>query len=188
MRTIGYLKVAGIIAIYNLAFGSMVLAGNSVIESAFCLEMDGPDCSVPLTSERLDLSEIPSTEDGTKRLYFWSKIEADEDQNIIHVWVKKRGGDRSAKQVHVFKSARLQDLSPETVSVADEKLRVKYNADGPPNSIQGVILPVRKSPGFRTYSNIRMTPGVYIAEICDMDGNTIAGGEAKTINVSGLME
>ncbi len=188
MPTIGYLKVAGIIAICNLAFGSMVLAGNSVVESAFCLEMDGPDCSVPLTSERLDLSEIPSTEDGTKRLYFWSKIEAGEDQNIIHVWVKKRGGDGSAEQVHVFKSPKLQDLSPETVSAAGAKLRAKYNADESPNSIQGVILPVSRSPGFRTYSNISITPGVYVAEICDIDGNTIAGGEAKTVSVSGLLK
>lgn len=70
-----------------------------MLESTFCLKMDGLNCSVPLTSERLDLSQIVSIENG-----------------------------------------------------------------------------------------IRITPGVYIAEICDIDGNTIAGGEAKTIRVSGLIK
>lgn len=188
MSAIGYLKLAGIAAICNLAIGSIVFAENRVLESTFCLKMDGLNCSVPLTSERLDLSQIVSIENGIRRLYFWSKIEVNEDQNIVHVWVKKRGGDRLAKQVHVFKSRNLQDLSPETVNVAYENLKIKYNTAEPPNSIQGVILPVRRSAGFRTYSKIRITPGVYIAEICDIDGNTIAGGEAKTIRVSGLIK
>ena len=167
----------------HLCIGTIVLAENRVVESDFCLRMDARECSVPVSSNEVNLSQIVSIENGIKRLYFRSKIAVDEGGSIVHVWTRKGNSDRSAEQVHVSKSGKLQDISPKTVNRVYEYLRTRYNADASANSVQGVLLGIRKSPGFRTHSKVKAKPGDYIVEILDLDGNVVPGGEAKSIRV-----
>lgn len=178
-----FFRLIGMIVFCHLCTGTIVSAENRVVESAFCLEMDARECAIRVDSDQVDLSQIVAVEDGIKRLYFWSKIAVDEGESIVHVWSKKGSGDRKAEQVYVSKSGRLQDISAETVNRVYEYLRVRYHADPSTNSVQGVLLPIRKSPGFRIYSKIKVRPGDYTVEICDLDGNVIPGGEAKSIRV-----
>ena len=183
MKTFSFFKVIFIISFCYLFIGSIVFAENRVVESAFCLKMDAPECSIPSISNEVSLSQIVSIENGIRRLYFWSKIAVDEDKNIVHVWSNKGRDDRWAVQVHVSKSDKLRNISLEIVNRVYEYLRIKYNADPSANSVQGVLLPINKSPRFRTYSSIKVKPGEYTVEICDLDNNVIPGGEAKSIKV-----
>lgn len=187
MKPLKYSKIAGLMGVCILAINCLAYADIQVLESAFCLKA-GLNCDKPLPSEAIDITQIRSDKNGAKRLYFWSKIAASEDYSVIHVWSKKGGINGSSPPVYLYKSSKLRDLPPEAESAVHENLIAKYNANKSVNSIQGVMLHVGRSSGYRTYSNIGIIPGEYTVEIYDLDGNIIAGGEAKTVKISGMLE
>jgi hypothetical protein len=159
-------------------------AENTVAESAFCLKMEGHECTVPAISEEIRLSDIQTPAYGVPYLYFWSKISVTEDKNIVHVWRTRDRKDKWAEPVHVSRSDRLRNLSLEIVNRVFEFMRIKYKSDDSLHSVQGVMLPLNKSPRFRTYSRVYARPGEYSVEVCDMNGDPVPGGEMKTIRVS----
>ena len=157
--------------------------GLQVVEKTFCLKMDRPACEIPAISDEVPLSSIQSVEDGVAKLYFWSSIDVTDDRNIVYVWSASNRSDEWAERVHVSTSDKLMNLAREIFAHLREIFLARRQADPSVHSVQGVILGLKKSPRFRTYSSIRAVPGTYTVEIRDLDQNVVPGGEAKTITI-----
>ena len=183
MKTTHLLKVALAVALCHLLTCPAALAENKAIEGDFCVKIEARECSTPVPADGVAISKIESIEDGSARLHFRSKIAADEDQTIMHVWRHETGTERSADLVHVSKSGKLETVTEETVDGIYAYLNKRYGEDAAATSLQAVVLGVRKSPGFRTYSKIRVKPGTYTVEVCDLAGNVLPGGEAKSVKI-----
>jgi len=176
-------KTVAAVFVVCLSFGAIALAEDRVVESAFCLKMDGRECSTPMAANEASLSEIVSVEGGVRRPYFWSKVSVDEGKHIVHVWSYRGTTAKSPTLIHVSKSVKSPGIPSETEDRVREYLQAKSNTDPPANSVQGVYLPVSKSPGFRTYSKIKVQPGEYTVEVYGPDGSVMPGGEAKRIRI-----
>jgi len=161
---------------------SAALAGSSIVEGGFCLEMDGRDCAAQLTSEKVSLSEAPSSQSGVKRLYYRTKISAAEDSVIVHIW-QRDGSSNTTGLIHVPKSGRLKAVASDMEDRVRSVLKSQQAENPSAISIQGVLLGIKASSGFRTYSSVIAKPGVYTVRVVDTNGSLIAGGDAKTVTV-----
>lgn len=154
-----------------------------VVESTFCLKMAPPACEEPAINSQVTLSQIRSVENGIKRLYFWTSIAVSEDKTILHIWKASNRADKWASPVHVSYSDRAKNTLLEFAGHVRDFLYKVFEADPSLHSVQGVMLPIDKSPRFRTYSKARAIPGKYTVEVTDLNGNILPGGEAKYITV-----
>lgn len=159
------------------------LSGQRVVESSFCLQLELSECTIPYVTDSISISQIKTTKNGKKVLYFWTKISVDEDKNIMHVWSAEGREDKWAEPVHVSWSDKIRNLAFEIVAQTKDFLRIIHNSNPGNHSVQGVILAINKSPRFRTYSSILAKPGKYTIGVYDLNRNIIPGGEPKTIEV-----
>jgi len=183
MKRVYGTTVALVVPLCVLVLCTISSAESAVKESAFCLDMAERECSTPVTGNEVTLSQAASTDNGFRRIYFRSKIAVGEDTHLLHIWTHKREGDRSSEQIHLAVSGKVKDLPPESRDGVVEHLKERYAADPLAHSVQGVLLSIKMSPGFRTYSRIKAKTGTYTVEVCDLKGNSIPGGEAKSIEV-----
>lgn len=152
-----------------------------VVESTFCIELDGPACIRPVVS---DSTEISLTKQYEGKIYFWSSIQTNENRNIMHVWSASNRTDKWAEPVHVSWSDQVWNLTNDIIRVAENFLRIIYDrGETQLHSVQGIFLSVKKSPHFRTYSSIQAAPGTYSVEVRNMNNQVVQGGEPKTITI-----
>jgi hypothetical protein len=124
--------------LFNLMVSSFAFAQHEIIESTFCLSMDGPECVIPCVENTISLSQIQTVENREKRLYFWTKIQVEEDKNIMHVWSAKGRNDKWAERVHVAWSDKIRILGLEVIRQSKDFLRIIYNSNPTLDNIQGV--------------------------------------------------
>ena len=101
----------------------------------------------------------------------------------MHVWSAKGRDDSWAEHVHIALSDKLKNLALESIRQAKDFLRIIYNSNPTLDNVQGVMLPINRSPRFRTYSSIKAKPGEYTVAVYDLNKNLIVGGEPKTIKI-----
>ncbi|MFX0209771.1 MAG: hypothetical protein ACFFDT_27565 [Candidatus Hodarchaeota archaeon] len=171
------------LALINCVFSTTAFSQLEVIESTFCLKMDKPDCEIPCVAEQISLEQIKTTEGGEKRLYFWTRIKVMENRNITHAWKATNRKDEWAEKVHVSWSDKMINLTSEVLAHTKEFLKVIFKSDSDTHSIQGVMLPLYRSPCFRTYSSIIAKPGIYSVTVYDLNYKVVPGGETRTIRV-----
>ena len=152
-----------------------------VVESTFCIELDGPACIRPVVSDSTEIS-LSNLYQG--KIYFWSSIQTNENRNIMHVWSASNRTDKWAEPVHVSWSDQVWNLTNDIIRVAENFLRIIYDrGETQLHSVQGIFLSVKKSPHFRTYSSIQAAPGTYSVEVRNMNNQVVQGGEPKTITI-----
>jgi hypothetical protein len=78
---------------------------------------------------------------------------------------------------------KYKNLTIEILGHVRDFLFSKYQADPSAHSVQGVVLPLSRSPRFRTYSSVRAVPGSYEVEIRDLNGKVLPGGEARRVTL-----
>ena len=173
-------RVVIIILCFSVFLYQQAHSEQIVTESAFCLDVKKSMCLSPLVEDKITLSSTLSAKNQQNRIYFWSKINTDEHKYIMHVWRKKGSGHR-VEPAHLSWSSQIENLSPEVISQTNEKLELIRESA---SKIQGVILSINKSPGFRTYSSIITIPGKYSVGVYDLNGKVVQGGDPKSVEVS----
>ena len=113
MKKVIFSIVSLIFFLFSYVVPPVAFAQHEIIESIFCLLMDRPECAIPCVGDTIRLSQIQTTENGEKQLYFWTKVRVDEDKNIMHVWSAKSRNEEWAERFHVAKSDRLITLAVE---------------------------------------------------------------------------
>lgn len=174
-----------------------------VVEKTFCLKIKDSNCIRPAKAAQVTLSSIEEDEHGNARLYFWCSLEVPEKKNILHIWTASDRSDEWDERIHVAKSDSFEE-SPEVddlmlaaseilnhayskaISYIRNKMKALLMGNVPSamlHSLQGILLDVKKSPLFRTYSSIRAVPGTYRVEIRGLDDEIVPGGEEMTIRI-----
>jgi hypothetical protein len=152
-----------------------------VVERAFCLELERPNCPVPVVGDQIPISDLKTSENKEARLYFWSVVEVSADRSIVHVWTASHRPNPWAERVHV--ADKYKNLTIEILGHVRDFLFSRFQAEPDAHSVQGVVLPLHRSPRFRTYSSVRAVPGLYEVEIRDLNGNVLPGGEARRVTL-----
>ena len=156
-------------------------SGLKIVQSTFCLEMDRPQCKIPALSENIPLLGIRTIENNIRRLYFWTLTEAMEDLEVMHVWSSSDRPDQWSEPIHVSTGAQFPDLVKERLMHETKEYLIK-NIGVNLDSFQAVLLDLKRSDRFRTYSSIKAVPGRYTIEVRYLGSQEIVpGGEAKTI-------
>ena len=162
-----------------------------VIESAFCVKLDAPDCAIYIPEKsRITLHQLQEVQEGEPRIFYWSKINLREDKKFMHVWITEdRETSEWLAKVHVSWADKLRnrfnEVAPQVSNLAMQALSTIYQDENPSaHNVQGIILSALPSGSYRTHSSLKAAPGTYKVEIRTLDGEVIPGGEAKTIKVT----
>lgn len=177
MRKVVYLSVTFALLLSVQAAAEEI----RVVERTFCLDLEPPACPEPVVTDEISLSDIKTVEDDTAVLYFWSAVEVSADRSIVHVWTASNRPDPWAEHVHV--ADRYRNLAIEVLGHVRDFLFSMFRADPNAHSVQGVVLPLQRSPRFRTYSRVRAVPGTYAVEIRDVNGKVLPGGEPRQVTL-----
>jgi hypothetical protein len=173
-----------LVIILILVFVSKVsLAEIRVVESRFCRSMDKPECTIPCCNNEITMDKIALDKEGQRRIYFWTKVSVDEDKNIMHVWQSKDKLEQWAERVHVSRSDKLRNLTFDLINQSKEFLKIIFNSNVKTDNVQGVLLSLKKSPRYRTYSSIQAKPGTYTVSVYDYNHKLVPGGEPQTIKI-----
>ena len=149
-----------------------------IIESTFCTSVKNDQYDRPYWN-KISLSKIEPEQDGEKRIFFWTKVQVDEEKDIMHVW-SAEGREKWAEPVHVSRTDKVKNLAVEIFEQVKGYLRIKFNnSQQDLCNVQGVILGTGRSPRFRTHSKIKAKPGIYTVEVYDLNNKLVPGGEAK---------
>ena len=154
----------------------------SVVESNFCFDVKKLECINPFVTDKISLSQINTVDNGQKRIFFWTKIFTDEQKDIMHLWSKEGSGSGSGP-VHITWPDQQENLSSETKIQTKKSLEAMRASTANTLNVQWVVLNIKQSPGFRTYSSILATPGKYSVRVYDLNGEMIEGGDLRSVEV-----
>ena len=178
------LRQAIVILVLSLSASGAYAQGVMVVEGTFCLELEGPQCVVPVVSETISLEILRPEDNGQRHLYYWTSIQVSENRNISHVWTAANRSDPWAERVHVSTAERFQAAFFEILETFRRTLVNVLQRNDSLHHVQGVLLPINQSPRFRTYSRIRAIPGTYSVVVQDLNGSIIPGGEGRSVSVA----
>jgi hypothetical protein len=144
-------------------FSSVCLASDiSITESHLCYQIDGYECSFPVTDGLVVNDEI-------KKIYFWVKVKSPRDGFIRHIY-SFYGNKTKTQFSHWSDEERELHMAKKVPSMIE-----KIGLDEFVNAV--IKLKIRKSGGFRTWSTKNIGEplhcGKWAVDVVDENGEKL---------------